>query len=294
MRNLTCFIASAFGYSDVDLIFDKSIKQVLKELNIKPLRVDRINHNDKIDNKIIDLINMCDFGIVDLTYARPSAYFEAGFIEGLDKKVIYISRNDHFKTKDYDKFGNEKIHFDLITKNIIPWTLPNEAFKKLLKNRIVLVTKPILNSLKISTDELNSKKSFESLSLTNRIKLVHESVVSFITKKRFKSYSDRRFSNSIFLKKNLIIKLKVQDSISIDDLYYFTVKDSKYMYKNEKFIQIFCSLKSIPKSRIEKVLRLYDPISDKVYKNDNTTVYILDSIDSILKLNKKLLEISLE
>src|SRR5689334_9846443 len=102
MRNITCFIASAFGYNDVDLIFDKTIKIVLQELSIKPLRVDRINHNDRIDSKIIELINECDFGIVDLTYARPSAYFEAGFIEGLGKKVIYMTRKDHFKQKETD------------------------------------------------------------------------------------------------------------------------------------------------------------------------------------------------
>jgi hypothetical protein len=48
MRNLTCFIASAFGYTDVDSIFDKTIKVLLKELKIKPLRVDRINNNDPL------------------------------------------------------------------------------------------------------------------------------------------------------------------------------------------------------------------------------------------------------
>jgi hypothetical protein len=48
MRNLTCFIDSAFGYTDVDSIFDKTIKVLLKELKIKPLRVDRINNNDPL------------------------------------------------------------------------------------------------------------------------------------------------------------------------------------------------------------------------------------------------------
>lgn len=294
MRNLTCFIASAFGYPDVDLIFDKNIKVVLKELSIKPLRVDRINHNDKIDNKIIELINLCDFGIVDLTYARPSAYFEAGFIEGLGKKVIYISRKDHFKPKDSDKLGNEKIHFDLITKNIIPWTIPNKIFKKSLNLRIGLVTKSILAELKKSNEEVESRKSFEALSLNNRIRLIHENVVSYLLKKKFKPFPDKRFSNNFLYKKNQIVKLNVHDTITVDDLYYFPINDSKFMYKNEKIYRIYCSLKSIPRSRIEKALRLYNPISDKVYKSDHTTVIILDSIDSILKLNKKLLEIKIK
>ncbi len=291
MRNLTCFIASAFGFSDVDLIFDKNIKAILKELKIRPLRVDRINHNEKIDKKIIDLIEVCDFGIVDLTYARPSAYFEAGYIEGSGRKVIYISRKDHFKQKESDVLGNEKIHFDLITKNIIPWTQPNETFRKILKSRIELIIKPILKILKKTTDESESKKQLESLSIRNRIKLIHDTIFLFLIKNKFKPDPERRSANDTLSKKNFIIKVNVYDSISIADLYYHPVKDSKFMYNKTKFIRIYCSIKSMPKSRIEKALHFYDPVSDKVYRNDNTTVIILDSIDSIVKLNQKLSQI---
>lgn len=293
MRNLNCFIASAFGYSDVDQIFDKSIKLVLKELKINPLRVDKINHNDKIDNKIIELINSCDFGIVDLTYARPSAYFEAGFIEGLNKKVIYISRKDHFKAKEIDTKGNERIHFELITKNIIPWASPNDSFKKSLKSRITLITKPILFELKKTTEEINSKKEFASLSLTSRVKLVHENIYSYFLKNKFKPHPDNRFSKNLVYKSKIVVKINVYDTIKLDDLYYSQFKDEKYLYKEEKIFQLFCSLKSTPKSRIEKGLRLFSPISDRIYQNANTKVFIIDSIDSILKLNRKLAEINL-
>ena len=294
MRNLNCFIASAFGYSDVDEIFDKSIKVLLRELKIRPLRVDKVNHNEKIDKKIIDLIEECDFGIVDLTYARPSAYFEAGFIEGLGKKVIYISRKDHFKQRDSDILGNEKIHFDLITKNIIPWTLPNGIFKKSLKTRIILVTKPIFLSLKKSTEIAGSKAEFEALSLTDRIKLIDDTMQEFLIKNKFRLISDEKFAKNTFRKKNNLVKVEVYDTISKNDLFYFHFRDSRNLYQPEKFYRIFCSLKPTPKSRIEKALRLYSPIKDKTYQNNNTIVIILDSIDSILKLNQKLTELTLE
>lgn len=188
----------------------------------------------------------------------------------------------------------KKYIFDLITKNIIPWTQPNEIFKKTLKSRIGLITKPILIKLKKTSEENDSKKEFETLSVRNRIKLIHDTIFSFLIKNKFIPDAERRFANDTLAKNNIIIKLSVYDSISIDEFYYHPVKDLKYMYKNKSFIRVFCSIKNISKYRIEKALQLYDPISEKVYKSDNTTVMILDSIDSIFKLNQKLLQIKFE
>src|SRR5687768_3405040 len=69
-KNMKCFVACAFNQVDVDIIYNL-IKDVLKNLDITCLRVDKINHNQKIDQKIIALIESCDFGIADLSYARP-------------------------------------------------------------------------------------------------------------------------------------------------------------------------------------------------------------------------------
>jgi nucleoside 2-deoxyribosyltransferase len=65
-------------------------------MKIEPLRVDQIEHNDDIDDKIIELIKKCDFCIADLTYARPSVYYEAGYVYGL-KKHETLSINEKFK-----------------------------------------------------------------------------------------------------------------------------------------------------------------------------------------------------
>ena len=78
MRELRCFIASAFEKNDVDTIFTKVVQPVLSKKGIISLRVDRVEHNDDIDDKILELIKECDFCIADLTYARPSVYYEAG------------------------------------------------------------------------------------------------------------------------------------------------------------------------------------------------------------------------
>jgi nucleoside 2-deoxyribosyltransferase len=76
---LRCFVAMAFGQEDTD--------------GINAQRVDRIEHNDKIDTKIISEIEAADLVTADLTYARPSVYFEAGYAQRAIP-VIFTARPD--------------------------------------------------------------------------------------------------------------------------------------------------------------------------------------------------------
>jgi nucleoside 2-deoxyribosyltransferase len=163
MRKLKCFVACAFGWKDVDGNY-KKIAALLKK-QILLIRVDQINHNNHVDRQIIDLIGDCDFGIADLTYARPSVYYEAGYIEGMQKPVIYISKDDHFKHKPEDINGNERIHFDLITKNIIKWS----RIEKDLVKRVTLVTKPIVAELEKADSNKKHIEIFNSLPLARRL-----------------------------------------------------------------------------------------------------------------------------
>src|SRR6266516_2832485 len=99
-----CFIAMAFGHDDTDAIYE-TIAATLRALQITPIRVDRIEHNDNIDRRIISEIDKADFVIADLTYSRPSVYFEAGYGER-KATVVYTVRRDHLKQKDDDPNGN--------------------------------------------------------------------------------------------------------------------------------------------------------------------------------------------
>jgi nucleoside 2-deoxyribosyltransferase len=84
-------------------------------------RVDRIEHNDDIDDRIIAEIEKADLVITDLTYARPSVYFEAGYAQRAIP-VVYTVRGDHFRARDADPHGNRQVHFDLKMRNIIAWS----------------------------------------------------------------------------------------------------------------------------------------------------------------------------
>jgi len=70
-----CFVATAFGHSDVDETYDHVFVPVLRQLGIVPTRVDQHEHNDDIDDKIFELLRAADLCIADLTYARSTKPF---------------------------------------------------------------------------------------------------------------------------------------------------------------------------------------------------------------------------
>jgi hypothetical protein len=172
LRQLRCFVASAFGKSDVDRVFSKLVKPTLKKMRVVVSRVDRINHNDDIDDKILELLNKADFCIADLTYARPSVYYEAGYAIA-SKPVIFVARKDHFKARDNDLEGNLRVHFDLQMKNVIPWGNSDKVFCKTLQKRVGLISKPILKSISAVNERETDEEAFAALSQMERIKILN-------------------------------------------------------------------------------------------------------------------------
>ncbi|HEX4333430.1 MAG TPA: hypothetical protein VH040_14905 [Usitatibacter sp.] len=134
----------AIGQPETERWFEKVLPKAAKGLAIQFRRVDRVEHNDNIDTKILELIKESDLTIADLTFARPSVYFEAGYAQRVGP-VIYTCRADHFKSRDDDVYQNFQVHFDLKMRNIIPWkSLTDAAFPAKLNKRIVHVIRPIL------------------------------------------------------------------------------------------------------------------------------------------------------
>jgi hypothetical protein len=186
---MRCFVAMAFGYKDADAVFEKLISPAVKAVcGTLPRRVDRIEHNDDIDNRIIQEIEDADFVIADLTYARPSVYFEAGYAQR-KIPVVYTVRRDHFrgKPREQDPHGNERVHFDLQMKNIIDWQKPGDnAFLRRLKSRIRHVIRPLLAKQKIDAERARAASSFAALSFVGKIKASHDAALQVLRKHGFK------------------------------------------------------------------------------------------------------------
>lgn len=125
-----CFVAMWFS-SELDNTYSSSIEPAILETGYKPLRIDKKEHNDKIDDQIIAEIRRSSLLIADFTGQRGGVYFEAGFAMGLGIPVIWTCHKGHI----------DDCHFDTNHYNHIVWTSPEELKEK-LKNRI-LATVPL-------------------------------------------------------------------------------------------------------------------------------------------------------
>ena len=182
MKKLRCFVAMAFGQDEVDAVFDVIKKEFRETIEVR--RVDRINHNKNIDAKIFEELNSADFVIADLTFARPSVYFEAGYAEGLPIPVVYTAKQNHLG-KNATEDGL-RVHFDLRMRNIIGWTNPDNAFVKQLRSRVNLVTKPILARRLVSEERKRRKSEFAALSLVQQVEAIRSATISYFKMNQYR------------------------------------------------------------------------------------------------------------
>jgi nucleoside 2-deoxyribosyltransferase len=219
---VTCFVASAFNQTDVDLIYDQVIRPVLRSLQVTVTRVDRIEHNDDIDDRIMQLMRAADFCIADLTFARPSVYYEAGHITGSDKPVIFIARSDHFRARDTDPEENLRVHFDLQMKNIIGWTTPNKSFQRRLTKRVSFVLRMLADKQQHAERQVareatlkTHRNEFTSLSITDKTKAVVTAASPILRRQGFgQCSSSHRYG---------ILPLQRRRKRVLDELYFRAV-----------------------------------------------------------------------
>ena len=115
-------------------IWKEGFCSALEETNYKPFRVDKKEHNNKIDDEIIAGIKSSICVVADFTYNNAGVYYEAGFAKGLDRIVIWTCQKEFFNTKG--------LHFDTNHYNHILWDNA-EDLKNQLINRI-RATLPII------------------------------------------------------------------------------------------------------------------------------------------------------
>jgi hypothetical protein len=171
-RQFSCFVASAFQRPDVDAFYDECVKPRLAQLGVHCSRVDREEKNQDIDDLIFSLLDAADLVIADLTYARPSVYYEAGYAVGRGKPVIFTVRADHFVPRPEDPLGLLRVHFDLQMKNIITWATPDDDLGRRLQARARAVLRPLAARRAGDQEVESGRLEFARLSpLTQRSRL---------------------------------------------------------------------------------------------------------------------------
>jgi len=266
---LKCFIAMAFEREDTDKLYDKTIEPLLKRKGISQFRVDRSNRNDDIDDQILSELRKCDFVIADLTYARPSVYFEAGIAQGRPVPVIYTCRRDHFKHQPDDEHGNFCVHFDLQMKPIIPWSdPPSVAFSRQLEKRIALVVRPLLSKQQISEAEERERLRFAAYSVSEKLERLKELYQATVRSRGFPNYSgwfdwQRKKNTTVLIESFFTNSLTKKDFDAFFGYYYYfgtrkrTIQEyfmSKRLPKTIERHVFLCSIRNVTESRVTAAL----------------------------------------
>lgn len=125
------FVAMWFDKS-VDKYFTEGIKKAIDDsIKYKVVRVDFVEHNNKICDQIIAEINKSKLLIADFTGDRGGVYFESGYAQGLGIPVIWTVQEDWVN----------KLHFDTRQYNHIVYKDETELYKKLKARIEATVTK---------------------------------------------------------------------------------------------------------------------------------------------------------
>jgi len=181
-----CFVAMAFDHRDTNSIYDQHIEPVLKRNNIIPIVINRQEDNRDINNQIIEHLDSCDFCIADLTYTRPSVYYEAGYAQR-QVEVIYTARTDHLGKRQPE---DRRVHFDLQMKPLISWDNPSDKrfqsrLEKRLKNTVLKTWQQrYKKSLKTSAE----RDKFNSLPLPTRLEIYRKNAINIAIRHDFKNW----------------------------------------------------------------------------------------------------------
>jgi hypothetical protein len=121
------FVAMWFD-KRMDDLFEKGIDPAIRKAKYVPLRIDRHEHVNRIDDEIIGQIKRSRFMVADFTGNRHGVYFEAGLMMGLGRTVVWMCNADELK----------EMHFDVRQFNFIDYESLENA-KTRLYNRILAI-----------------------------------------------------------------------------------------------------------------------------------------------------------
>jgi hypothetical protein len=121
------FVAMWFS-EDMNSAFSDGFDPAIRAAGYIPVRVDKVEHANDINDEIIVQIKRSRFVVSDMTGHRNGCYFEAGYAMGLGLPVILTCRHDH----------KDELHFDLRQFNCLEWS-DFDMLKQALTRRILHV-----------------------------------------------------------------------------------------------------------------------------------------------------------
>lgn len=114
------FVAMWFA-GEMTPAWSEGFRPALEDTGYRAVRIDVVQHNEQIDDRIVAEIRRSGLVVADFTGGRGGVYFEAGFAMGLGIPVIWTCRADHI----------QHVHFDTRQYNHILWEHPGDLREKL-------------------------------------------------------------------------------------------------------------------------------------------------------------------
>ena len=114
------FVAMWFS-PELDEAYHQGFEAGILNAGYDAVRVDRIEHVNRIDDEIIRQINTSRFVVADFTGHRGGVYFEAGYALGLGIPVFWTCRESDM----------EELHFDIRQYNCIAWNTAKDLAERL-------------------------------------------------------------------------------------------------------------------------------------------------------------------
>lgn len=124
------FIAMWFD-PNLNEVYESGFQAGILKAGYNPLRIDRVEHVNRIDDEIIKQINASLFVVADFTGHRGGVYFEAGYALGKEIPVFWTCR----------KSDLGELHFDIRQFNCIDWQASDDLAAR-LASRIEAVVGP--------------------------------------------------------------------------------------------------------------------------------------------------------
>ncbi|MEZ5423274.1 MAG: hypothetical protein R2682_09310 [Pyrinomonadaceae bacterium] len=95
------FVAMSFSPM-ADKIYQDGIKPAIEAALFSPMRIDKKEHDNKIDDEIIAEINKSALVVADFTCHRPNVYYEAGYARGRQIRVIHTCKKGYVEQAHLD------------------------------------------------------------------------------------------------------------------------------------------------------------------------------------------------
>jgi hypothetical protein len=118
-------LASSIAF--IAMKFDKKLKKfsddwfepAIRKAGYRPVRIDKHEHTNLIDDEIITNIRKSKFVIADFTYNSPGVYYESGCARALNMPVINLCNKECFESEE------NKVHFDTNHHPFLLWDWDN-------------------------------------------------------------------------------------------------------------------------------------------------------------------------